>query len=48
MINKPATEKMNTEALLIARTDGWGEVDKFFIKLREKMASIRSLIWLFF
>ena len=35
MIKKPATEKMNTEALLIARTDGWGEVGKFCIKLSE-------------
>jgi len=25
---------MNTEALLIARTDGWGEVGIFCIKLR--------------
>ena len=35
-INKPVTVKMNTEALLIARTDGWGYVGKFCIKLREK------------
>ena len=36
MINKLVTVKMNTEALLIARIDGWGEVGKFCIKFCEK------------
>ena len=38
MINKPTTEKINTKALLIARIDGWGEVNKFFVKLSEKIS----------
>ena len=28
---------MNTEALLIARIDGWGKVGKYFIKLSVKI-----------
>ena len=32
------TGKINTEALLIARIDGWGKVGKFFIKLSVKIS----------